>query len=202
MTETPLTLIKKAVFTTREYAVLNGISLSAASKRLATLKRDGYLYKLTRAVWVVPDHPHFSLYGCVPILLGNEDGYVSFLSALHQHGLLSQIPKSVQIATTGHARRLDTELGRFEFFQLHPRMMSDGVGWQDAPLAFRMAGSEKALLDTFYVATRKGRRFAKLPEIDLSEGFSPKKFSALLEKQVPYHQIQQVVARRLELLGS
>lgn len=31
-----------------------------------------------------------------------------------------------------------------------------------------MASGEKALLDTFYISTRRGRRFASLPELDLS----------------------------------
>lgn len=78
-------------------------------------------------------YPHFYLYGCVPYLLGRELGYVSFLSALQLHGILSQIPKAIHVATTGAPRTLVTRRGRFELFQLHPRMMNDGVEWRDAP---------------------------------------------------------------------
>ena len=50
-------------------------------------------------------------------LLHKEVGY---MSALHYYGILSQIPKSVQIATAGHSRKLDTQIGQFEFFQIKP----------------------------------------------------------------------------------
>jgi len=51
-------------------------------------------------------------------LMGKEQGYVSFLIALHLHGLVSQIPKTIQIATTGHARTLGSPIGRYEFLQI------------------------------------------------------------------------------------
>src|ERR1700727_1675077 len=84
-----LALSKLAVCTTRAFAAAASIALASASKRLATLARHGHVERLTRGVWIVPEHPHFSLYGCVPALLGNEIGYVSFLSALALHGMLS-----------------------------------------------------------------------------------------------------------------
>ena len=46
-------------------------------------------------------HPYFHPLSCVPYLLGKEQGYVSFLTALHLHCVISQIPKTIQIATTG-----------------------------------------------------------------------------------------------------
>jgi predicted transcriptional regulator of viral defense system len=145
----PLALSRVPVFTTRAYAVAAQTSVASASKRLSTLARHERVELLTRGVWIVPDHPHFSLYGCVPLLLGHELGYVSFLSALQLHGMISQIPKSIFVATTGPPRSLVTKRGRFEFFQMHPRMMQGGVEWREAPLPFRLASPEKALLDTF-----------------------------------------------------
>src|SRR5262249_31602264 len=133
-----LSLAKVPIFTTRAYAVAARHSLTSASKRLRTLAKHGEVERLTRGIWIVPAHPHFSLYGCVPHLLGREIGYVSFLSALQLHGMISQIPKAIQIATTGPPRNLVTPRGRFEFYQLNPRMMNQGVEWRDAPLPFRV----------------------------------------------------------------
>ena len=195
-----LSLTRVPVFTTRAYAVASGISVPSASKRLSTLARRGRIEVLTRGIWIVPDHPHFSLYGCVPLLLGREVGYVSFLSALQLHGMISQIPKSIFVATTGPPRGLMTKHGRFEFFQLHPRMMNDGVEWSDAPLPFRLASPEKALLDTFYLSTRKGRRFRVLPEIELPAAFRKREFSRLAREQIALEPLRTAVRKRFEAM--
>ena len=193
-----LSLATVPVFTTREYAVAGGTTLVSASKRLATLERHGQVERLTRGVWIVPGHPHFSLYGCVPHLLGRELGYVSFLSALQLHGMISHIPKSIPIATTGAPRVLVTRRGRFEFFRLHPRMMTDGVDWHEAPLSFRLASPEKAVLDTFYLSTRRGRRFKTLPELELPQAFRKKEFDRLVRVQIPLAPVRAAVKRRFE----
>lgn len=195
-----LSLAKSPAFTTRTYATSNGISLASASKRLGTLARHGQIERLTRGLWIVPDHPHFSLYGCVPLLLGREVGYVSFLSALQLHGMISQIPKAIQVATTGPPRTLATRRGRFEFFQLHPRMMGAGVEWREAPLPFRLASAEKALLDTFYLSTRKGRRFRVLPEIELPRGFRMRRLRDLAQEQIAVAPVLAAVTKRLATL--
>lgn len=194
-----LVLSASPIFTTREYAARGDISVVAASKRLATLARHRQIERLTRGLWVAPDHPHFSLYGCVPYVLGAELGYVSFLSALHLHGMLSQIPTAVQVATTGAPRTLVTRLGRFELFQLHPRMMTGGVGWNDAPLPFRIASPEKALLDTFYLATRRGRRFRSLPELEFPPTFRRRELVRLAKVQVTHGPARVAVLRRMAL---
>jgi hypothetical protein len=93
--------------------------------------------------------------------------------------------------TTAHSRVVKTKLGVFEFFQMKPEMMTEGVVWSDTKLPFRMATPEKALLDVFYLSTRKGKRFSSLPELDLKEsGFKKKAFLTLLKNQnfpIPIH---------------
>ncbi len=196
-----LSLATTPAFTTRAYAVAGGVSVVSASKRLATLQQHGQVERLTRGVWIVPEHPYFSVYGCVPLLLGAEVGYVSFLSALQIHGMISQIPKAVQIATTGLPRVLATRRGRFEFFRLHPRMMVEGVEWRDAPLPFRLAAPEKALLDTLYLSTRRGRRFRALPEVELPPTFRRREFVRLVKLQVPLAPVRAAVMSRFERIA-
>jgi hypothetical protein len=195
-----LALATTPAFTTRTYAAAGGMSVASASKRLATLEQHGQVERLTRGVWIVPEHPHFSLYGCVPLLLGGELGYVSFLSALYLHGMISQIPKAVQVATTGLPRVLTTRRGRFEFFRLHPRMMSEGVDWRDAPLPFRLASPKKALLDTLYLSTRRGRRFGALPEIELPATLRRRDFAGLARAQIPLAPVRAAVMSRFARL--
>ena len=173
------------IFTTREFAHQSGVSLSAAAKRLARLSRKGQLTKVTKGVWANTAHPYFHPLSCVPYLLGKEQGYVSFLTALHLHGVISQIPKTIQIATTGRGRGLDSPVGRFEFFQIKPEMMTHGSAWSESRLPYRVASAEKALVDTLYLSTRKNRRFARLPELDVSDsGFRQREFKRLM-KQLP-----------------
>jgi predicted transcriptional regulator of viral defense system len=186
------------IFTTRDFARLAGITLAAASKRLARLATgSASLVQLTRGVWANRAHPYFNVLACVPVLLGSEQGYVSFLSALHLHGALAQIPANVQVGTTGHARSVRTPVGTFEFFQLKPEMLLDGIVWSDSPKPYRVATVEKALLDTFYIATRKKRRFAKLPELTLDDaGFKKQRYRALLAALKLSPPIAAAMARR------
>jgi predicted transcriptional regulator of viral defense system len=186
------------VFTTRDFARAAGTSVAAATRQLTRLKRDNAAFvRLTRGVWANTGHPYFSVFACVPVLLGGEQGYVSFLSALHLHGAISQIPANVQVATTGHTRRLRTPVATFEFLQLKPELAADGVVWSDSQLPYRIATVEKALLDTFYIATRKRRRFAKLPELELEPaGFSGTRYRALRERLPVPRPVAIALARR------
>jgi hypothetical protein len=97
--------------------------------------------------------------------------------------VVSQIPKSIQVATTGRARSLNSLVGRYEFLQIKPELMTQGVEWSESRLPYLIASAEKALLDTLYLATRKNRRFARMPELDVIQtGFRPQEFARLLDE--------------------
>ncbi len=171
------------MFTTRDFARLANVSIAAASKRLARMRqKNRSLVQLTRGIWANTRHPQFNSMACVPVLLGSEQGYISFLSALHIHGAISQIPAVVQVATTGHTRKVRTPVGGFDFLQLKSDMFAQGIEWSDSPQPYRIATVEKALLDVFYISTRKNRRFAKLPELNLEEtSFNFRRYKSLLK---------------------
>jgi predicted transcriptional regulator of viral defense system len=174
------------IFTTRDFASAAELSLPAASKRLDRLAEKGFLVRVTKGVWANANHPHFHPLACVPYLLGKEQGYVSFLTALHLHGIVSQIPQTLQVATTGRGRTLKSTLGVFEFLRIKPELMLLGSEWVDSHQPYLMATKEKALLDLLYLSTRKNRRFRSLPELDLVEsGFKRRTFERLL-KELPY----------------
>jgi predicted transcriptional regulator of viral defense system len=173
------------IFTTRDYANYSSITVPAASKRLLRLADKRLLTRVTKGLWANTGHPWFHPLACVPYLLGKEQGYVSFLSALHLHGLVSQIPKTMQIATTGHARTLDSPVGQYEFLQIKPELMKQGTQWSENRLPYLIATAEKALIDTLYLSTRKNRRFVRLPEVDIMHtAFRKREFERLL-KQLP-----------------
>lgn len=173
----------------------------AASNRLQRLVQDKFLTRVTRGVWANASHPHFQPLACVPYLLGKEQGYVSFLTVLHLHGVISQIPKAVQIATTGRPRVLESPVGRFEFLRLKPDLMRAGIEWSDTPQPYLMATKEKALLDVIYISTRKRRRFAKLPELDLIDsGFDQCRFDQLMRESRYPVRIRAAMQKRWERL--
>ncbi|MDT8399080.1 MAG: hypothetical protein RQ899_10745 [Pseudomonadales bacterium] len=191
------------IFTTRDFALHEHLSLSAASKMLSRLQKKQGLTRITRGVWANTRHPWFHPLCCVPYLLGKEQGYVSFLTALHLHGMLSQIPATIQVATTGHTRRLESPQGVYEFIQMKPALMQQGLIWSETQLPYLQAGPEKALLDVLYIATRKKRRFASLPELELDTGsFHRKIFERMLAGLPLSPRISNAMAARARLLGA
>jgi len=190
------------VFTTRDYANYASLSISAASKKLARLKENKLLTRVTKGVWANTSSPYFHPISCVPCLLGKERGYVSFLTALHFHGLISQIPKTIQIATTGHSRTLDSTVAHYEFIQVKPELMQQGITWTETQLPYSLATAEKALIDVLYIATRKNRRFISLPELTLTaDSFSKNKFRQLFRKLPLSTRILNAMQVRAEELG-
>lgn len=192
-------LLRHAVFTTRHYAALCDSRIDVASRQLVRLASRGLLVRLTRGVWSQPAHPRHTPFAAAPLLLGNEQGYVSFLSAMHLHGLIAQIPGSIQVATTGHARRLATPVAHYEFLHIQPSMMVEGIDPSATEPPYNVATAAKALLDTLYIATRKRRRFASLPEVNMGE-VDAGKLRALLLRQVQPTPIRRAIEARLAAL--
>lgn len=192
-------LLRHAVFTTRLFATLTARGVDSASRTLNRLAARGQLVKVTRGIWAQTSHPAFTPFSAVGFLLGNEQGHVSFISALHRHGVISQIPGAVHVATTGHGRVVDSPIGRFEFFRLRPQMMLTGVDVSDTDPFYPIATAEKALLDTVYVALW-GRRFRRLPELDL-ESVDGRRVLELLERQVTALPQKNALVARLGELG-
>ncbi len=170
-----LELFKQAefvVFTTRDFANANQLSLSAASNRLRRLVEESFLTRITRGVWANEVHPHFQPLACVPYLLGKEQGYVSFLTALHLHNVISQIPGAIQVATTGRPRVINSPVGRFEFLRIKPELMRGGVEWSATHQPYLMATGEKALFarrsNPLSVKSSSGRIRAALEQLGTS----------------------------------
>lgn len=193
-------LARRTFFTTREYALFLNKNISASSRKLRGYAKKGDLILVTRGIWGNKNHKDFSPYGAIPYLLANEQGYLSFLSALHRHGMISQIPTAIQIATTGRGRVLKSVIGEFQFFKIRPEMLSLGINVFEGNIIYNMASPEKALLDTFYIATKKNHRFKKLPEIEW-DGFHKKLFLKLL-KSYPKNSQKLILERYLRFSKS
>ena len=190
-------LQEHATFSTREFAFLCGCSRSTASGKLSRLAERDVLVRITRGAWGQTAHPAFTPNQAAPILLGRERGYISFITALHLHGVISQIPAVIQLASTGHGRALNTPIGRFEFFQIKPEMTVAGVEVSETKPPYLLASAEKALLDSLYISTRRGKRFSQLPELDMSM-INPDKLESLFAAQNYARAIANAVESRLK----
>ncbi len=191
------------IFRTKDYSLNYKLSLSAASQRLKRLEEKQLLTRITRSIWANTKHPYFTKLAIVPYILGVEQGYISFFTALHIHGLISQIPPSIQIASTGHARKLSSPVGNFEFIQIKPQLMQDGFELSDSKLSYPIADLEKALLDCLYISSKRNNRFSSFPELDFEETeFDDSKFMKLLELVKNPKIKNHILTRFYELKGG
>ncbi len=184
-----------SVFTTRQIAALRGSSLSAASQALARMEQRDLVKKVTRGIWCIPDR--FSLYSLVPLLAGSHRAYVSLISALHLHGLIEQIPEIVFAATTGHTRVRKTSVGTYSYHRIHPQFFA-GFDWYGKRQDFLVATPEKALVDSLYLSSRKGKRFRFFPEINLGAEFSFKRARSWAERIEHDLWTREYVLRKLD----
>ena len=188
----------KTVFSTRQIAALSGSSLSATSQALGRLEMQGAVKRVSRGVWCIPDDPRFSIYSLVPLLAGSHRAYVSLTSALHLHGLIEQIPQIVFAITTGHTRLRRASVATYSYHRIHPHLFG-GFEWYGKGQDFLVATPEKALVDSFYLSSRKGNRFGFFPEIDLGAEFSFDQAVAWAERISNDRWTRNYVLKRLEV---
>lgn len=183
------------VFTTADVAQAAGVALPNASGSLADLESEGMVVRLTRGLWAIPGHADLSPYAVVPHLFkGEKHGYVSALSALNLHGMIEQIPRVVHVVTTSQRSRLSTPVGTYEFHQVSPVLFDGFVPYRSSG-AFDIATPEKALFDAIYLAARKGRRYAHLPELRLGPSFSSSAMEGWISR-IRHEPIRVAVAQR------
>ena len=147
---------------TAEAAAAMRESSSAAVRTLRTLERDGLARNVRHGIWEVaersPDPRTLAV-----VLTRPLPAYVSFDSALAEHGVIDEIPRRIAVATLGKARTVPTALGTFEFHHIPPELWTGFVRRSDE---FYLASVEKAIFDTVYVECARGRPLPRLPEIE------------------------------------
>lgn len=188
----------KSVLTTEDAALKLKVTLSAASRVLARLAAVGLVRQIRHGLW--------SLERDVDALLLPEyltapyPAYVSFQSALYFHGMISQIPRVIYVASLAKTRRVTTSLGTYSIHRLAPSFFGGYTTLPDSGI--RLAKPEKALLDTLYLSPARSRLFAHLPELELPGRFSRRETRRWLAK-IPALYRRTMVARRLdEILAS
>lgn len=157
----------KPVVTTDDAALALRSTRSAASRTLARLAGEGLIQRVRHGLWMtgLQDADPLSL---PEYLTSPFPSYVSFQSALYLHGMISQVPHVIFVASLAQTRRVKTRFGTFSIHRLAPKFFG---GYVTTSAGVRLATPEKALLDTLYLVPTRSRLFADLPEMELPRGF-------------------------------
>lgn len=190
--------LARPVFTTNELVAISGKSSSTLIQCLNRLVRQGLLVKLYRGVWAEQTAKGFSAYEMIPYLFPRNRVYVSFITALHMHGIVEQIPQVITLASTSHTRRIQTKAGVFSVHQMAPAFF-DGFDWYKGEGSFLIAEPEKALMDSLYLSSRKKKQFGHFPELHFPPEFSFEK-ALRWAKKIPEKKIQLYVLEKLAKL--
>ena len=184
----------KAVLTTADAALHLGLTRSAATRALSRLAAAGLVLHLRHGLWsldaridplVLPEH-----------LTAPFPAYVSLQTALHIHGMVSQVPHVIYVASLAPTKRVRTSVGAYSIHRLAPAFFG---GFETTSAGVRLALPEKALLDSLYLAPARSRLFAALPEVEIPLRFDRDEAHRWV-KRIPLGPRRRLVERRLELL--
>ena len=191
--------LNKPVFSTHELTAVSGKSLSAVTQSLNFLLKQGLILKIYRGIWAETGNEHLSPYAVIPLLRPAHRAYVSFISALHLHGIIEQIPQQITLASTAHTKIIHTAIGTFSIHRISPSFF-DGFNWYKGTGSFLIAEPEKALIDSLYISACKKKHFGYFPELHFQKSFLFKKAKEWAKK-IPDPRIRPHVQKKLaELL--
>ncbi len=188
----------RPVFTTAEARAISGRSPSAATQALNYLARQGLIYKIYRGVWTEAGMGRISPYTVIPFLFPRQRAYLSFVSALHLHGVIEQIPQVITLASMSHTKTLRTRIGTFNVHQLAPYFFT-GFDWYKGTGSFLIAEPEKALADCLYLSACRKKQFGYFPELHFPKSFSFKKVEDWM-KSIPSAMVRTNVQGKLARL--
>jgi len=184
------------VFRTSDTAALLGIGSAHASKLLARLAASGHLTRLGRGRWGFEGR--IDPFALPEYLTAPYPSYVSLQSALHHHGMISQIPSVLFAVSIARTRTYATALGTVSVHHIDPsfffgyRAAGNGPG--------KIATSEKALIDFLYLSPGRTRLFQALPELEFPAGFKIAEARRIIRRIRPVRRRNHVSRRFEELL--
>jgi predicted transcriptional regulator of viral defense system len=190
-----LRALRKPVVTTDDAALVLGAERSAATHTLRRLATAGLVKRIRHGLWATDLHLD-------PLLLPEYltapfPSYVSLQSALFFHGMVSQIPNVIYVASLARTRKVRTSVGTFSIHRLTPSFFG---GYEIVKTSgVHLATPEKALLDTLYLAPARSRLFAHLPEVELPERFDHDRIRYWV-RRIPAGPRRTSVEQRLDAL--
>jgi len=168
--------MKLPAVTTADVSAALGMSVPAASHALSRLADVGLVTPVRRSLWALQERPD-------PLVLADHVtapylSYVSLQTALHQHGMIDQIPEATYLMSLARSSCIDTSIGTYSVHHIQPELF--GGFTVDPSSGIKMATPEKALVDFLYLSPTRTRLFAALPELTLPTGFRTREARAWL----------------------
>ena len=188
-----LWLLGTSVFRTGEAAAALHEPDSTVHSTLAVLAKRGFIVPLRHGWWILPAAGHVDAGSLAPHIASPYPAYVSFETALFQHGWITQIPPRITLATLGRSRRIATRVGTFELRRIPPDVFGPGETTPESPW---LATPEKAAFDWAYQAARGGFESARFPEVEPVDEVDATAFGAFVAR-IPSAHRRTMTARIL-----
>jgi predicted transcriptional regulator of viral defense system len=187
--------IGKPVITTAEASAVLRMDPPSASKTLSRLGASGLVHHVLQGIWALGSDAPDPL-EVAPVLTRPYPNYVSMYSALFSHGMIDQIPRTIDLMSLGRPMKIETSVGPFTVHHLHEE--SFGGFLDQSALRSGLATPEKALVDTITIlSVRSGE--VTLPEIGLPVHFNPEAVWAWVER-ISSRRLRTLATRNLERL--
>jgi len=183
------------VFRTSDAGAYLGIGNGHASKLLARLADSGHLTRLGRGRWGFKDR--IEPFALPEYLTAPYPSYISLQSALHHHGMISQIPSVIYAVSIARTNKHATAMGTVSIHHVAPsyffgyRFAGKGPG--------KIAVPEKALIDFLYLSPARSRLFRALPELEFPKGFKVSEARKII-RRIRSARRRNHVGRRFEAL--
>ena len=190
--------LKLVAVTTADVATTIGMSVTAASHALHRFAEVGLVTPVRKGLWALQDHAD-------PLVLVDHatapyPSYVSLQTALHQHGMIDQIPETTYLVSLARSSRINTGVGTYSVHHIQPELF--GGFTVDPHSGIKMATPEKALIDFLYLSPTRTRLFAALPELTLPSGFRKRETQMWLSR-ITSSRLRTITASRLNtILGG
>lgn len=180
----------RPVVTTREAAARWHTEQRTAGKRLKAMEGAGLVRNLRRGLWALKTD--IEPFAVAPFLTAPFPAYVSFSSALAQHGWIDQIPRQVSVASLDRSKKIATSIGTYDVHHLAPELFD---GYEGSEETGYLAHPEKALFDAVYIRAAAGSK-AFFPELHLPADFDPARLDTWTDR-IASARLRTIVSRRL-----
>jgi predicted transcriptional regulator of viral defense system len=183
----------KPVITTTEAAAVWRMDPPSTSKTLSRLAASNLVRNIRRGIWSLGSDAPDS-FEVAPVLTRPYPNYVSMYSALFRHGMIDQIPRTIDLMSLGRPMKLETSVGFFTIHHLHEESFDGFIG--QSAIRSGLATAEKALVDTVMVLGVRGG-VVTLPEIDLPIDFDLQSMWAWVER-ISSQRLRTITIRNLK----
>jgi len=95
--------------------------------------------------------------------------------------MMNQVPREIYVVSLDRAKHVKTPMGNYVIQHLRPELF-EGYETRNG---VTMATPEKSVFDTVYLLAARGRRYVRLPELEIPKGFQSSKLDRWIKKVSP-----------------